>query len=100
MNDALQYCHERLATCFGGIASETSFTVRYYEEIEYIPGDDDIETIVRDLELSTVDKLLEAAQINCVLPPSTRLLQVSKTAVGLSANPEDQPLERTYITCG
>jgi hypothetical protein len=48
---------------FGGIASVTSFTVSYYEEIEYIPGDDDIETVVRDLELATVDKLLEAAQI-------------------------------------
>jgi hypothetical protein len=84
---------------FGGIATETSFTVSYYEEIEYIPGDDDIETIVRELDLATVNKLLKAAQINCVLPPSTRLLQLSKTAVGLSANPEDQPLKCTYITC-
>lgn len=81
---------------FGGEASQTSFLVRYYQEVEYIAGDGDIDSIVRDLELATVDLLLEAAQINCVLPPRSRFLQTesSRRVVGISANPEDQVLER------
>ena len=85
---------------FGGSSSSNSFTVSYYQEIEYVPFPETIEDIIKDVETATVDAMLASAQIFCSesrrSAPSGGRSLVSKRAVGMSANPDDEILECKY----
>jgi hypothetical protein len=86
------------ASGFGGSTSSNSFTVEYYQEMEFLPtGPDSITDIIKDIDSATVDVMLAANQIFCTgnrrTAPGTGRYLVAKRAVGMSTNPDDEVLE-------
>jgi hypothetical protein len=77
---------------FGGTLTEDFVTVTYYYEMEYIDGGASAEDIISSFEIDSTNFILQSDLFD--LPCSqVTTRQGMNSAQGISANPEDEPLE-------
>jgi len=77
---------------FGGVRAETSFTAEYYYEMVYRTGDASVERIVTSFERDSTNFILRSDLFDGACSSEVQRRQ-SSAAQGISARPDDQPLE-------
>jgi len=78
---------------FGGVRTESSFTAEYYYEMVYKTGDTSVEEIVLSFERDSTNFILQSDLFDGPCSEIQRRQASGGGAQGISARPDDQPLQ-------